>query len=232
MEGPVAIQPLREPAYSSWSDYFQQHREEQARWAPVARPAGTRPLQVRPRPRPFTPHPEQEVVDIDSNDSNDSKEQNMPHGDTVPNTPEHPMTPLEQMEEDDMRRLHPAFPSNADLITAGNNSIELTKEQHRILMSQSQGSTFLYNVPENQQQVEGSEPYPGVMNEEWATLTQAHNALHIGMRLEGTNADPDRQSLTSLVQPQDPPILMAFLEELDNWPQLDQFLDKTFGENR
>ena len=30
----------------------------------------------------------------------------MPRGDTVPNTPEHPTTPLEQMEEDDMQRLH------------------------------------------------------------------------------------------------------------------------------
>ena len=156
----------------------------------------------------------------------------MPRGDTVPNTPEHPMTPLEQMEEDDMRRLHPAFPSNADLIAAGDNGIELTEEQHRILMSQSEGTTFLYNIPENWQRVEGSEPYLGMMNEERATLTQAHDTLHIGIRLEGTNADPERQSLTSLVHPQDPPILMAFAQELDNWPQLDQFLNKTFGENR
>ena len=69
-------------------------------------------------------------------------------------------------------------------------------------------------------------------NEERAALTQAHDALHIGMRLEGTNANPERQSLTSLIQPQDPLILMAFAQELDNWPQLDQFLDKTFGEQR
>ena len=69
-------------------------------------------------------------------------------------------------------------------------------------------------------------------NEERTALTLAHNALHIGMRLEGTNADPDRPSLTSLVGPQDPPILMAFAQELDNWPQLDQFLVETFGENR
>ena len=80
----------------------------------------------------------------------------MPHRDTVPNTPERPTTPLEQMEEDGMHRLHPAFPSNTDLIAAGNNSIELTKEQHRILTSQLEGTTFLYNVPENWQQVEGS----------------------------------------------------------------------------
>ena len=52
------------------------------------------------------------------------------------------------------------------------------------------------------------------------------------MRLEGTNANPERQSLESLIQPQDPLILMAFAQELDNWPQLDQFLDKTFGEQR
>ena len=156
----------------------------------------------------------------------------MPRGDTVPNTPERPMTPLEQMEEDDMQRLHPAFPSNAKLIAASDNSIELTGEQHRILTSQSEGTTFLYNVPENRQQVEGSEPYLGMMTEEWAALSQAHDALHIGMRLEGTNADPERQSLTSLVWPQDPPILMAFVQELDNWPQLDQFLEETFGEQR
>ena len=80
----------------------------------------------------------------------------MPRRDTVPNTPKRPTTPLEQMEEDGMHRLHPAFPSNTDLIAAGNNGIELTKEQHRILTSQSEGTTFLYNVPENRQQVEGS----------------------------------------------------------------------------
>ena len=50
------------------------------------------------------------------------------------------------MEEDDMRRLHPAFPSNADLIAASDNSIELTEEQHRILTSQLEGTTFLYNM--------------------------------------------------------------------------------------
>ena len=50
------------------------------------------------------------------------------------------------MEEDDMRRLYPAFPSNADLIAAGDNSIELTEEQHRILTSQLEGTTFLYNM--------------------------------------------------------------------------------------
>ena len=153
VEGPVAIQPPRAPAYSLWSEYFQQHRDEQARSAPVARPAGTRPLQVRPHPRPFTPHPEQEIVDISSNDSTDGDPEEMPCGDTVLNTPERPTTPLEQMEEDNMRRLHPAIPSNANLIAAGDNSIELTKEQHRILTSQQGGSTIIYNVPENRQQV-------------------------------------------------------------------------------
>ena len=59
------------------------------------------------------------------------------------------------------------------------------------------------------------------MNEERAALTQAHDALHIRIRLEGTNADPERESLTSLIWLQDPPILMAFAQELDNWPQLD-----------
>ena len=178
---------------------------------------------MRPCPRPFTPHPEPEVVDVSLNDSNggDREMEEMPRGDTVPNTPERPMTPLEQMEEDNMRRLHPAFPSNAKLIAASDNSIELTGEQHRILMSQSEGTTFLYNVPENRQRVEGNEPNLSMTNEERAALTTAHDALHLGMRLEGTNADPDRPSLMSLIRPQDPPILMAFVEELDNWPQLD-----------
>ena len=90
----------------------------------------------------------------------------MPHGDTVPNTPDHPTTPSEQLEEDDMQRLHPALPSNAELIAASDNGIQLTEEQHRILTSQTEGTTFLYNVPENQQQVEGSEPYLGMTNEE------------------------------------------------------------------
>ena len=131
-----------------------------------------------------------------------------------------------------MRRFHLAFPSNANLIAAGNNSMELTEEQHRILTSQSEGTTFLYNVPENWQQVKGNKPNLSMTNEERATLTTAHDALHLGMRLEGTNADPDRPSLTSLIWPQDPPILMAFAQELDNWPQLDQFLNKTFREDR
>ena len=92
------------------------------------------------------------------------------------------------MEEDDMHRLHPTFPSNADLIAAGNNGIQLTNEQHRILTSQLEGSTFIYNVPENRQRVEGSEPYLGMTNEERAALMQAHDALHFGIRLKGTNA--------------------------------------------
>ena len=99
-------------------------------------------------------------------------------------------------------------------------------------MSQLEGTTFLYNVPKNRQRVEGSKPYLGMMNEERAALTQAHDALHIGIRLKGTNANPERQSLTTLVQPQGPPILMAFAQELDNCPALDQFLDETFREDR
>ena len=103
-------------------------------------------MQVRPRPRPFTPHPEPEVVDISSNGSNigDQEMEEMPHRDTVPVTPEHPTTPLEQMEEDDMRRLHPILPLNATLDAASDNSILLTDEQHRVLTSQSEGSTILY----------------------------------------------------------------------------------------
>ena len=130
-------------------------------WQSQPRPVPrTVPLQVRPRPRPFTPHPELEIVDVSSNGSNngDQEMEEMSRGDTVPNTPEHPTTPLEQMEEDDMRRIHPILPSNTTLDAAGNNSILLTDEQHRVLTSQSEGSTILYRPRENQQQVQGDDP--------------------------------------------------------------------------
>ena len=235
VEGPVQIVPPRAPAYDSWAHYFAEHPEMRTNWQSQPRPLpSTRPLQVRPLPRPFTPHLEPEVVEISSGDSNngDHGMEEMPRGDTVPNTPERPTTPLEQMKEDDMRRLHPAFPSNADLIAASNNGIELTEEQHRILTSQTEGTTFLYNVLENRQQVEGSEPYLGITNEERAALSQAHDALQFGIGLEGTNAKAAPQRISDLVRPGDPPILMAFAQELENWPQLDQFLNETFGEDR
>ena len=171
-------------------------------WQSRPRPLpNTRPFQVRLTTHPFTPHLEPEVVDVSSGDSTsgDHEMENMPRGYTVPNTPERPTTPLEQMEEDDMRRLHPAFPSNTDLIAAGDSGIELTEEQHRILTSQSEGTTFLYNVPENRQRVEGSKPYLGMMNEERAALTQAHGALHIGIGLEGTNAKGEPQRISDLI---------------------------------
>ena len=69
-------------------------------------------------------------------------------------------------------------------------------------------------------------------NEERVTLTQAHNALHIGIGLKGTNAEEAPQRISDLIQPGDPPILMAFVQELENWPQLDQYLNETFGEDR
>ena len=190
VEEPTQIVPPRAPAYDSRAHYFAEHPEMHTNWQPRPRPLpSTQPLRVRPLPRPFTPHPEPEVVDVSSGDSNsgDHEMEEMPRGDTVPNTPERPTTPPEQMEEDDMRRLHPALPSNTDLTAAGDNGIQLTEEQHRILTSQSEGTTFLYNIPENRQRVEGSEPYLGITNEERAALTQAHDALHIGIGLEGTN---------------------------------------------
>ena len=51
----------------------------------------------------------------------------MSRGDTIPNTPEHPTTPLENMEEDDMRRIHPILPSNATLNAAGDNGPNLAR---------------------------------------------------------------------------------------------------------
>ena len=192
----------------------------------------TRPLQVRPRPRPFTPHPEPKIVDVSSNDSNsgDQEMEEMPRGDTVPVTPEHPTTPLEQMEEDDMRRLHPTLPSNATLNAAGDNGILLTDEQHRILMSQTEGSTILYRTRDNAQQVEGPDPRLGITDEERGALRAAHDALQIAARLEGLNANPGQERITDLVRPEDPPILQAFAQELENWPEIDQFLEETFWE--
>ena len=76
----------------------------QTQWQPPSGPSVTRPLQVRPWPRPFTLHPEPEIINVSSGSSNaeDQEMENIPRSDTVPNTPECPMTPLEQMEEDDM----------------------------------------------------------------------------------------------------------------------------------
>ena len=147
VEAPVQVSPVRAPAYDSWSHYFQQHPEMRTNWQSRPRPLpNTVPLQVRPRPRPFTPHPETEIVDVSSNGSNsgDQEMEEMSRGDTVPNTPEHPTTPLNEMEEDDMRRIHPTLPSNAELNAAGDNGILLTDEQHRVLTSQTEGSTILY----------------------------------------------------------------------------------------
>ena len=69
-------------------------------------------------------------------------------------------------------------------------------------------------------------------NEEQAAITQAHDALQIGIGLEGTNAEGAPQRISDLIRPGDPPILAAFAQELDNWPQLDQYLEEVFGEPR
>ena len=152
------------------------------------------------------------------------------HGDTVPVTPEHPTTPLEQMEEDDMRRLHPILPSNATLDAADDNGILLTDEQHRVLTSQSEGSTILYRTRENRQQVEGDDPHLNISDEERGALRAAHDALQIAARFEGTNATPGQERITDLIRPGDPPILQAFVQELENWPEIDQFLEEAFRE--
>ena len=192
----------------------------------------TRPLQVRPRPRPFTPHPEPEIVDVSSNDSNngDQEMEEIPRSNTVPNTPEHPMTPLEQMEEDDMRRIHPILPLNATLDADSDNGILLTNEQHRVLMSQSEGSTILYRPRENRQQVGGDDPRLDISDEERGTLRAAHDALQFAAGVAGTNASPRQTRITDLVRPEDPQILRAFAEELERWPEVDQFLEEAFQE--
>ena len=191
---------------------------------------GTKPLQVRPRPRPFTPHPEPKIVDVSSDNSNngDLEMEEMQHGDTVPVTLEHPMTPLEQMEEDDMRRLHPILPSDAALDAAGDNGILLTDEQHRVLTSQTEGSTILYRPRERAQRVEGDNPRLDITDEERGALRAAHDAPQIAARVKGINANTGQGRITDLVRPEDPPILQAFAQELENWPEVDRFLEEAF----
>ena len=233
VEAPVQVVPVRAPAYDSWEHYFRNHLEMRTNWQSRPGPStGTRPLQVRPCPRPFTPHPEPETVDVSSNGSNsgDQEMEEMPRGDTVPNTPEHPATPPEQMEEDDMRRLNPILPSNAALDAAGDNGILLTDEQHRVLTSQSEGSTILYRTSENRQQVEGDDPRLGISDEERGGLREAHDALQFATRLEGTNPEQGQGRITDLIRPDDPPILRAFAQELENWPEVDRFLEEAFRE--
>ena len=202
IEAPLQVTLVRAPAYDSWVHYFQQHPEMRTNWQSRSRPLpNTTPLQVRPRPRPFTPHPELEVVDVSSNSSNsgDQEMEEMSRGDTVPNTPEHPTTPLENMEEDDMRRIHPILPSNATLNAAGDNGILLTDEQHRVLTSQSEGSTILYRPCEDRQQVEGDDPRLEISTEERGALRAAHDALQFAAGIEGANANPGHIRITDLV---------------------------------
>ena len=233
VETPARVAPVRAPAYDSWTHYFQQHPEMRTNWPLHPRPLpNAAPLQVRPQPRPFTPHPETEIVDVSSNGSNsgDHDMEEMSRGDTVPNTPEHPMTPLEQMEEDDMRRIHPTLPSNTELNAAGDDGILLTDAQHRVLTSQSEGSTVLYRSREQRQQVEGEGSHQGITDEERNAIGNAHSALQFGAGISGTNANPGQPRIMDLIQPGDPPILRAFAEELENWPELDQFLNEAFRE--
>ena len=129
-----------------------------------------------------------------------------------------------------MRRIHPILPSNAALNAAGDNGILLTDEQHRVLMSQSEGSTILYRPREDRHQVEGDDPCLDISDEERGTLTSAHDALRFTAGIAGTNASPRQTRITDLVRPEDPPILRAFAEELENWPEVDQFLEEAFRE--
>ena len=231
IETPVWVTLVRAPAYDSWAHYFQQHPEMRTNWQTRPRPLpNTAPLQVRPRPRPFTPHPE--IVDVSSGSSNggDHEMEEISRGDTVPNTPEHPTTPLENMEEDDMQRIHPTLPSNAELNAAGDNGILLTNEQHRVLTSQSEGSTILYRPREHRHQVEETDPRLTISDEERGALRAAHDALQITAGSVGTNDNPGQTRITDLIRPEDPPILRAFAEELERWPEVDRFLEEAFRE--
>ena len=103
------------------------------------------------------------------------------------------------MEEDDMRRIHPILPSNAALNAAGDNGILLTNEQHRVLTSQSEGSTILYRPCENRHQVEGDDPRLDISDEERGALRAAHDTLQFVAGINGTNASPGQTRITDLV---------------------------------
>ena len=106
----------------------------------------------------------------------------------------------------------------------------MTNEQHRILTSQSEGSTILYRPQESEQQVEGADPRLDISNEERGALRAAHDALQIAARLDRGNAIPGQERITDLIRPGDPPILQAFAQELENWPEVDRFLEDAFQE--
>ena len=73
---------------------------------------------------------------------------------------------------------------------------------------------------------------PNFVSGERATLTGIRNSLHMGIRLEGLNGD-EPPDIECLVQNDDPPILRTFVQELENWPELDWYLDETLdGEQR
>ena len=72
---------------------------------------------------------------------------------------------------------------------------------------------------------------PNFVDGEWATLTGIRNALHMGIQLEGLNGD-EPLDIERLVQDDDLPILRTFVQELERWPELEQYLDETFWEER
>ena len=112
----------------------------------------------------------------------------------------------------------------------GYQLVQLTEEQHRILTSQPEGSTTVYQVRDHQQRVEGAEPYLSITNEERNALNSAADALQFAAGLEGINAGDRPARITDLLRPDDPPIVHAFAHELENWPELDRFPNDTFRE--
>ena len=122
------------------------------------------------------------------------------------------------------------LPSNAQLNAAGDNGILLTDEQHRVLTSQTEGSTILYRPREHRHGVEGGDPHLDINDDERSALGAAHDALQFVAGIAGTNDSPGQTRITDLVQPKDLPILRAFAEELEHWPEVDQFLEEAFRE--
>ena len=100
----------------------------------------------------------------------------------------------------------------------------------QVLTSQSEGSTILYRPRENRQQVGGDDPRLDITEGERVALRNAHDALQFGAEIAGTNASPGQTRILDLVWPKDPPILQAFAEELERWPEVDQFLEEAFRE--
>lgn len=220
--------------FTSWSKYFEHQQAEIEATASTPNIEETRPLQVwshgsRPWPRPFTPHPvsiEGEESQVDGDPSEQQEMETQISSDTVLNTPKCSMTSLEQMDENNLQQISSIFPLNAELKAAGNEGIPLTQEQHELLNG---GGDYSHLYHGNATPVDGNHTIC-LIPKEHQTIHWICETIHAGIHMSGVA--PREESIMDLVQPDDPPILRAFVEELQNWPQLDEMLDEAFGNNK